>query len=135
MPNIVSSERLMVVYRVAIIKDIAIIKLRKIVEKKPVIRFLRRKKPVIRFLRRMVQRVLIATCHITSAEDILSVRRVEGETMKALSEWFVTVTQYGQSNNVSRQAVIKAIKKNRILAERVGNFWLIPKSEYGKLKV
>jgi hypothetical protein len=55
--------------------------------------------------------------------------------VKALPEWFVTVTQYGQSNNVSRQAVIKAIKKNRIIAEIIGNFWLIPKSEYGKLKV
>jgi predicted small secreted protein len=44
-------------------------------------------------------------------------------------EIFYSVTQYARKKKISRQAVLKAIKKKKIKAIKVGNVWIIIKPE------
>ena len=39
-----------------------------------------------------------------------------------------SVSQYAQKKKVSRQAILKAIKKGKIKAIRVGYVWIIPEN-------
>lgn len=43
---------------------------------------------------------------------------------------FMSVTEFAKKHQISRQAVIKAVKANRVFAFRVGNFWVIGDSEF-----
>ena len=46
-----------------------------------------------------------------------------------LHEWFESVTQVAKRCKVSRWAVRKACIEGRIKASKIGNCWIIPKTE------
>lgn len=57
------------------------------------------------------------------------------KSVKRLSDMFASVTWAALWLEITTQAIRKAIKENRVYAEKVGNSWLIPMDEVKRFRL